>query len=684
MSEAVKLENNTPILSTQLAASRGDASFISETLHSSYSPVGALTAGRQSFLALLTLSLIFCVISFYVPRFAGLLGESRPALYGLYAASVVLVAAAWIFSGALCLAALREISARRPGVSLLLLLSLAALSAANIIQIFSSGPASIYLNPFSSAPLAALFISGLRLLDSIFLKQSAARAGLRIFQICPSAVFLDADPSRTSGAIIQEKITDIVNLRAGDLVRVREGGIIPADGFVVGGAGDVFSRRFSGVGSLKIMGMGQSVFGGSKVVKGSLDIKLESLPTDSAYEYFAEASERASIAAEPKLSGWASALLAVAGASALIWRDLLAGHGVQSLVVFSAMTAAAAILPMFRLPSSARKLLGAALFKAGIMPSGEEALSKLGAIKNAAVDYDENEPTSLEIKSVKILDERIDESGFTGLILAAIGSAEEAVYHSLNEHLRRGLKELKLVPLKSVNVFPGQGIAAQFEGGEFSLGTEDFLIARGVQLNPTEVPAVAAASGEERLFAALDDDVVAEIVYGPGPMISREMISQARGTAKLFILSRGSGAGIDEKGRAAGVELHQIYAALSHQAYIDKLKSLAPCAYVSAIHPDKDLIKAATASFSYFDELHWDQVISDFVIFEREPSAVIKAIKYGKASAKAERVSRLAGVSGILALTALGGAGILPPGLVLLGAGLVVTLAQEALFLDLA
>lgn len=675
MSEAVKLDSNSFVDSP--AGIKGGA----QRLVSADASIAPL---RQNFLALLTLSTVFCLISFYIARRPEFFGGGEFGIYALCAISVAVVLAPWLFSGAVLKGFVGELSDRRPGISLLFLLSLASLTAANLVEVFSSSPAHLFANPLSASPIVALLMCGIALLRRVFGREASARSGLRILDICPATTVLDVSLGQGQGADVCERSSDTARLKIGEIIRVKAGGIIPADGMVIGGIADVLERRFSGRGIPRIRCVGQPVCGGSRVQQGSIDIRLEALPADSAYEYFAEAAERGAEGSEVKLSGWAGLLIAAAGVCALLWRDL-GGHGAQALYVFSAICAAGAALPMFRLPSVGRRLLGAAMFKSGTLPAGQGALSKLGAVKNIAIDYDENETPGRQVESFRIVDERIDEDGFAGLILGAVSSSDDAIYRALSDYLRRDRKEIRLVSLSGVASFPGRGVAAQFKGGELSIGTEDFLIERGVQLNPAElISQDDSRAGKERIFVALDDDVAAEIVFGPAPILPRRAIAEARGAAKIFILSRSGGAAIDEKGRAAGVELHQIYGALSHHAYIDKLRFLAPCAYLSTAHPDNDLIKASSASFSYFDELHWDQVLTDFVVFERDETSVVRAVRLGRAFARAERALRFAALAGLGALSVLGGAGLFSPGLVLLSAGLAASLAQEALLFDMS
>lgn len=55
------------------------------------------------------------------------------------------------------------------------------------------------------------------------------------------------------------------------IFRVRPGEVVPVDGTVIAGSGEVSERRFSGLARSRVRGMETTVFAGSLILSGELD-----------------------------------------------------------------------------------------------------------------------------------------------------------------------------------------------------------------------------------------------------------------------------------------------------------------------------------------------------------------------------------------------------------------------------
>jgi hypothetical protein len=73
--------------------------------------------------------------------------------------------------------------------------------------------------------------------------------------------------------------------------------------------------------------------------------------------------------------------------------------------------------------------------------------------------------------------------------------------------------------------YEGRGVCGSVKGVEISIGSEDFIVERGIMLQPSDI--VTPAADERVLLVAIDNDVIARfwLHYGQSDLVSESVVS---------------------------------------------------------------------------------------------------------------------------------------------------------------
>ena len=96
-----------------------------------------------------------------------------------------------------------------------------------------------------------------------------------------------------------ERVVPIEQLRTGDVVLVRAGEKIPVDGRIIGGAASINEAPITGESLPKDKGIGTSVFAGTIVASGAIDIQTEQIGSDTTFARIIGLVENAEAAQAP-------------------------------------------------------------------------------------------------------------------------------------------------------------------------------------------------------------------------------------------------------------------------------------------------------------------------------------------------------------------------------------------------
>jgi cation transport ATPase len=423
-------------------------------------------------------------------------------------------------------------------------------------------------------------------------------------------------------------IVPSISLREGDLVRVSAGEIAPCDGVVTEGAAIVEERKYLGNTHLRSKERGQEIFGGSKIIEGSLDIKIGLTQSESIGAAFdAEIVNANTI----KFVSPETRYLLSFGNLTLVFVAILGGviaaYETQSLDRVAIIMASVLSLSLIAIPLDLMGAIKSAIlskaFVKGVLIKGAHTLDKMIAPRVPVFGEDplnifrEPKATMLDI-----MDSRIDRKSLGGVILGLSLRGENPIFR---EVVRLLTQREKLVAsnmkIEDFREYDARGVTGVVSGAEITIGFEDFLIDRGVFLQSSDL---AAQGGHYALFVAIGEDVVARVIFespaiefkaqGIDPLKMRSVRSVLTGYLAQNLL--------DVQGQRLGFELSSIFGGLDEKGRAEKINSLGDVYLygseaLSKVNGDGGLPNAITVSL--FDERGASGAEGDVVIFNRGP-----------------------------------------------------------------
>ena len=624
----------------------------------------------------------------------GILSGSESLIAGVTLVAEVGLAAfaAITISGALLRGVVSDLRSMNIGLDLPLLLANLVLSGATIYLGFAA-PEEIAARglAYNFAWFSLLFSSAVLLKSKgsgIF--RSAAPATLA--DIAPTArVIRPMDkfnaPSdvNNQGVLFPPEEAVLVpaaSLREGDLVRVSVGEVAPCDGVVTEGAAIVEERKYLGNTHLRSKERGQEIFGGTKIIEGSLDVKIGLTQSESIGAAFDTEILNANVV---KFASPETRYLLSFGNLTLIFVAILGGviaayetHSLDrvSIIIASILSLSLIAIPLDLMGAIKSAILSKAFVK-GVLIKGAPTLDKMAAPRVPVFGEDplnifrEPKATMLDI-----MDSRIDRKSLGGVILGLSLRGENPIFR---EVVRLLTQREKLVAsnmkVEDFREYDARGVTGIVSGAEITIGFEDFLIDRGVFLQSSDL---AAQAGHYALFIAIGEDVVARVIFespavefktnGVDPLKMRGVRSVLTGHLAQNLL--------DVQGQRLGFELSSIFGGLDEKGSAEKLNSLGDIylygSDAAALNNgDGGLPNAITVSL--FDERTASGAEGEVVIFNRGPEILSVLNTLGEKLRWASLESRVfMGFCGVALLSSvIAGvfSPIIPAGLAILSVG---------------
>ena len=288
----------------------------------------------------------------------------------------------------------------------------------------------------------------------------------------------------------REIMFPVALLQPGDAIVVRPGQTIAGDGRVIEGTSSVDESMLSGEALPVAKRVGDSVTGGTINQSGVLKIRIERVGDDTTLAGIIEAVKRAQMSKPPIgrlvdniAAVFVPVVLVIAGLTFVGWTQL----GPQPQLPY-ALTAAIAVLVIacpcaLGLATPIAIMVGmgrAAQF--GVLIRNGEALQSAAGITRLVVDktgtLTEGRPRITAVFCAA------DIEASQALLWAA--ALEHASQHPLAQAIIRSAEERHL-KLPAVNDFvseAGQGISGRIDGRALSVGREEWLLSRGINIEP--------------------------------------------------------------------------------------------------------------------------------------------------------------------------------------------------------
>lgn len=435
--------------------------------------------------------------------------RERRFMAAMTATCLVTLALAWA-GGALGIASIPLVL----GLAILAYITGGGLTALRALAELRSGILSIDLLMITAALGAAAvgaWIEGGILLFLFSLSNTLERFALHRTRRAIEAL-LDLEPAeavvRRDGREMRIPTTELF---LGDIVIVRPGERIPADGEVVSGASSVDQSPMTGESIPVDKAIGDTVFAGTLNQHGAIEIRVDRPPSDTTLQRIIQMVETAQSekAESERFTDWFGRryTIGVFGVAVLVilipW--LLLGedfshafYRAMTVLVVASPCAVVISIPAAILSAIARGARGGVLFKGGAH------LERAATIRCAAFD----KTGTLTIGRPSLTAVQPAPGVAEQLLLAVAASAESRSEHPLARAIVDAARAAAIPPIEcqEMEAVVGKGLRAQLATGVAWVGKRSLLEGQGIEI-PSELVGQAdalAAEGQTVMYVALE------------------------------------------------------------------------------------------------------------------------------------------------------------------------------------
>jgi heavy metal translocating P-type ATPase len=367
------------------------------------------------------------------------------------------------------------------------------------------------------------------------------------------------------------EVVNVDQLRAGDLVVVRAGEVIPADGEIAVGEAVIDESALTGEAFPVTVRTGAAIRSGTANAGDTFDLHVTRPTAESAYAGIVRLVTSAESDRSPftRLADRYAAYflpfsLAVAGTAWFLSGDPTRGLAVMVVATPCPLILAAPIAFVAGLSRAAG---------AGIIVKGAAALERLGGARTVLLD---------KTGTVTLGTPRVERIIKTGAMtpdetLRVAASLDQMSVHVLAESLVNDAAERGLavsIPT-AVSESPGRGISGEVDGHSVTVGSVGWLEAHGYGGGANRVLDQGDHSGRAKVLVGVDGVLEGVIVMGDRlrPAADR-LVADLRkvGITKVALLSGDRTADVEEVARAIGVD--EFYSELQPEDKLDLVRRM--------------------------------------------------------------------------------------------------------------
>lgn len=340
----------------------------------------------------------------------------------------------------------------------------------------------------------------------------------------------------------------VARLRAGDLIRVKAGEVVPADATIVAGASELDESMLTGESRPVPRGIGDPVLAGCFNTTSPLELRVSKVGAATRLAEIVAVLDRA-LAEKPRLAtvadrvaGWfVGILLVLAALAGVVWWAWIDPS--RALLVTVAVLVVSCPCALSLATPAALAAAGAALSRRGLLLTRGHALETLAGVTDVMLDK-----TGTLTQGRFALTEILalgDASADASLQLAAAmeRSGEHPIARGILEAAQaQGLAD-RVHAVSTMRNVPGQGLEAEVDGQRYRLGRREFVAALGRNASSDREGISTALAASERSGATL------------------VWLGSARGAQAVFVLAdieREQSARLLAALRALGVTCHLV------------------------------------------------------------------------------------------------------------------------------
>lgn len=568
-----------------------------------------------------------------------------------------------------------EISSRKPGMMTLISLALSiAFSYSVYEQLFGSGKGFFW----ELATLIDVMLLG-HWLESKAVRETSSVL-TELAQLLPETAELVLE----SGELKHVKTSD---LKKGDIVLVRPGGSVPADGIVLKGESDVNEAIVTGESHPVKKKPGSKVIGGTINGDGALKIQITAVGEETAVAKImrlveeAQRSKTKTQLVADKFAGFLFYLAVITAVlSGIYWffvgaesKEIL--DRVVAVLVIACPHALGLAIPLVVVITTS---LGA---KRGIIIRDRLALERAREIDTVIFD----KTGTLTEGKLGVVECRISPKTDKLYVLSVVRSLEEKSEHPIAKAISKFAKEkdAKMLSVEGFSALKGLGVRGIIDGKEVFLGGFQLLRELGVKLDK-DIEAFLLETSKYAytvVFAIIDSEVIAAFALSDQiKKESREAIQELKKMDLSVAMLTGDTKGAAEKvARELGIE--SVFAEVLPEEKVEKIREFQTEGRVVAMVGDgiNDAPALIQADVGIAVGAGTDVAIESagIILVKSDPRDVVKVVKLARLSYK-KMVSNLfwAACYNIVAIPTAAG--------VFSGLGILLNPALGALFMTLS
>ncbi len=322
-------------------------------------------------------------------------------------------------------------------------------------------------------------------------------------------------------------------VEVGQSLSISEGMVVPADLRIESGSCAVLERYLSPLERFRIKDEGEVILAGSVISSGTAQAVALSGSADSVLAKgealvtpYVQESERTSMA---EYEGWvrnfALGVAFLAVAAAISW-DKRSGFATDVLLAGGLTLFLGAVGYLVDVIHNATCLLIRGWVRQGFVSTLPSTLAQLDAVSKVVVDTSRVDLTShCEVRELEILDDRIGKNALCACVASLLGRADDMALAVAGDYCQRLLEHTTAERVLDLREYEGRGVCGSVKGVEISIGSEDFIVERGIMLQPSDI--VATSPSEGVLLVAIDNDVIARfwLRYGQEELLGESPVN---------------------------------------------------------------------------------------------------------------------------------------------------------------
>ncbi len=306
------------------------------------------------------------------------------------------------------------------------------------------------------------------------------------------------------------------NAPRGTVLEIRAGHVLSVDARIDRGSVAVDERVLTTVPAFKVRDEGDVLYAGSEVLAGEAEATALTSDSDSSLAQLQTALqpmiEGAGTALESEDAGATRAtvlgFLFLAAAAAIFWNERTPGYE-TCLLAAGAILLGASICQVSSYLYGRRRALVLNWLSRGYVFGSAGAAKQLAAVSRVVFDQSRvGEGSRYHITHFEVLDDRLSKGALCDILASLLGRAESADLAAAGGYCRWNASKLSVERVLELREYPGRGICGTVHGIELSVGNEDFLVERGIMVQPAD-GASTESDADRLLLVAIDDDVVA-------------------------------------------------------------------------------------------------------------------------------------------------------------------------------